>query len=88
MLCLASGVLWFALLGWNPPPDRIIERGPYGLAVPAFAFLTYLAARGWGAALRREAISRRHPAWSPVPSGHCPVCKAAPSEPCDAGLHS
>lgn len=30
----------------------------------------------------------RHPAWSQVPPGHCPVCKAKPHEDCDGGLHS
>jgi hypothetical protein len=40
-------VVWFGLLGWNPPLHRIVERGPYGIVVPAFAFLTYLAVKGW-----------------------------------------
>lgn len=35
----------------------------------------------------REKVTR-HPAWSPAPPGHCPVCKARPDEDCDAGLHS
>lgn len=30
----------------------------------------------------------RHPAWSKVPPGHCPICKANLNEDCDAGLHS
>jgi hypothetical protein len=31
---------------------------------------------------------QRHPAWRHVRAGVCPVCKAKPDEPCDAGLHS
>ena len=54
LLCVASAVLWIALLGWNPSHDRMLERGPYGVFVPAFAFLAWKAGERWLAAIHRR----------------------------------
>ncbi len=54
-------------------------------------FMTFLAVYLVGYAVCSYVQHRRrfrHPAWSKVPPGHCPVCKATPDQDCDISLHS
>lgn len=72
---------------WKPSDENVTFE-PYGFD-ERIGWDTHLVCVDGKAALYADGPPPwRHPAASPVPPGHCPVCKAKPGEPCDAGLHS